>query len=174
MTSIVPAVPTVPRHAYRRGTRGFAAFVTGLADWSSSGWARSCCPSPRWIGWRCRGSSRSPSGSGWRHLVAAYGLVRRRAWSRDLVGYLAAIGIGLAAYRLILMLTGQDPFGATSRTPSDRAWAGAFGLLLWMIGLWVVAARYAFKGIVLVGRSRQVGRPWLRRRPDLAGRARNS
>ena len=58
---------------------------------------------------------------------------------------MAAIGIGIAAYGLILTLTGVDPFGATSTLPSSRAWAEGLGLLIWMIGLWLVAARYAFK-----------------------------
>ena len=40
----------------------------------------------------------------------------------------------------------MDPFGATSKLPSARAWAEGLGLLIWMIGLWLVAARYAFKG----------------------------
>ena len=77
--------------------------------------------------------------------MAAYGLIRRRDWSARLVGYLAAIGIGIAAYGLILTLTGMDPFGATSKLPSSRAWAEGLGLLIWMIGLWLVAARYALK-----------------------------
>ena len=81
------------------------------------------------------------------HVVAAYGLIRRRDWSRNLVGYLAAIGIGVAAYGLLLALTGLDPIGATSTLPSARAWAEGLGLLIWLIGLWLVAARYAFKGI---------------------------
>ena len=46
-----------------------------------------------------------------------------------------------------MTLTGMDPFGATSKLPSDRAWAEGLGLLIWMIGLWLVAARYAFKAI---------------------------
>ncbi len=158
MTSIVPAVPTVPRHAYRRGTRGFAAFVTGLAGLVVLGVGAVVLPESSLDRLALSWLIPLTVGFGVAHLVAAYGLVRRRAWSRDLVGYLAAIGIGLAAYGLILMLTGQDPFGATSRTPSDRAWAEGFGLLLWMIGLWVVAARYAFKGIVLV-ESFAAGRP---------------
>ena len=66
---------------------------------------------------------------------------------RRLVGYLSAIGIGVAVYGLILTLTGMDPFGATSTLPSARAWAEGLGLLVWMIGLWLVAARYAFKAI---------------------------
>ena len=49
------------------------------------------------------------------HLVAAYGLIRRRSWSSALTGYLAAIGLGVALYGLLLVLTGADPFGATSR-----------------------------------------------------------
>ncbi len=53
----------------------------------------------------------------------------------------------MAVYGLLLALTGADPIGATSALPSDRAWAEGVGLLIWMIGLWVVAARYAFKGV---------------------------
>ncbi len=44
-------------------------------------------------------------------------------------------------------LTGQDPFGATSTLPSDRASADGLGLLVWMIGLWTVAARSAWKAV---------------------------
>jgi hypothetical protein len=95
----------LPRHAYRRGTRGFAAFVVGLV-----------------------------------------GLVRRRTWSPALTSYLAAIGIGVAAYGLLVSLTGLDPFGATSSLPGDQARAEGFGLLLWMIGLWTVGARFAIRG----------------------------
>jgi hypothetical protein len=61
--------------------------------------------------------------------------------------YLAAIGLGVAVYGLMLTLTGADPFGATSALPSDRAWAQGVGLLVWMIGLWLVAARYAWKAV---------------------------
>lgn len=138
---------TVPRYAYRRGTRGFAAFVTLLLGLVVLA-----------IGFVVLPSSSLDAGAlswlvpltvafGLGHLVAAYGLMRRRDWSRDLVGYLAAIGIGVAAYGLILTLTGMDPVGATSALPSDRAWAEGLGLLIWLIGLWLVAARYAFKGI---------------------------
>ena len=146
-----PVVPTFPRYAQRRGTRGFAAFVTVLAGLVVLAVGAVVLPE----------SSLDRLALSWliplavvfgvAHVVAAYGLVRRRAWSRDLVGYLAAIGIGVAVYGLLMMLTGLDPFGATSKAPSARAWAEGFGLLLWMISLWAVAARYAFKGIVPVG-----------------------
>ncbi|HEX5148092.1 MAG TPA: hypothetical protein VFW02_03345, partial [Candidatus Limnocylindrales bacterium] len=79
------------------------------------------------------------------HLVAAYGLVRRRDWSARLTGYLAAIGIGIAAYGLLVTLTGLDPFGATSSLPADQARAQGLGLLLWMTGLWLVATRFALR-----------------------------
>lgn len=140
----------VPRYAHRRGTRGFAAFVTLLAGLVVLAVGFVVLPS----------TSLDPSALTWlvpltvtfglAHVVAAYGLVRRRDWSRNLVGYLAAIGIGVAAYGLLLTLTGLDPVGATSTLPSDRAWAEGLGLLVWLIGLWLVAARYAFKGITPV------------------------
>lgn len=142
---------TVPRYAHRRGTRGFAAFVTLLAGSVVLAVGLVVLPS----------TSLDPGALSWlvpltvafglAHVVAAYGLVRRRDWSRDLVGYLAAIGIGVAAYGLLLTLTGLDPVGATSTLPSGRAWAEGLGLLIWLIGLWLVAARSAFKGITPVG-----------------------
>jgi hypothetical protein len=141
------ASTSLPRYAHRRGTRGFAAFVTLIAGFVVLGVGAVVLPSV----------SLDPIAASWLipltivfgvgHFVAAYGLIRRRAWGGRLVGYLAAIGIGIAAYGLILTLTGVDPFGATSRLPSARAWADGLGLLIWMIGLWLVAARYAFKAI---------------------------
>ena len=144
-------VATVPGHALRRGTRGFAAFVTALAGLVVLGVGAVALPASSLDRLALSWLIPLAVAFGIAHLVAAYGLIRRRSWSRSMVGYLAAIGVGAAAYGLLLMLTGLDPFGATSRIPSDRAWAEGFGLLLWMIGLWLIAARYAFKGIVPVG-----------------------
>jgi hypothetical protein len=141
------ASTTLPRYAHRRGTRGFAAFVTTLAGFVVLGVGAVVLPTvpldPIAASWLIP----LTIAFGLAHVVAAYGLIRRRAWSSRLVGYLAAIGIGIAAYGLILTLTGLDPFGATSTLPSARAWAEGVGLLVWMIGMWLVAARYAFKGI---------------------------
>ncbi len=75
--------------------------------------------------------------------AAAYGLARRRTWSANLTGYLAAAGLGVAAYGLLVTMTGLDPFGATSSLPGDQARAEGVGLLVWMAGLWIVAARLA-------------------------------
>ena len=77
------------------------------------------------------------------HFVAVYGLLARRDWSASVTGYLAAIGTGIAAYAVLATLTGLDPFEATSTLPSDQARADGLGLLVWMIGLWLVAARFA-------------------------------
>jgi hypothetical protein len=145
----------VPRHALRRGTRGFAAFVTGLAGLVVLGVGAVVLPASSLDGLALAWLIPLVVGLGVAHLVATYGLLRRREWSRSLVGYLAAIGIGAAAYGLLLTLTGLDPFSATSRAASAGASANGLGLLLWMIGLWLVAAWSAFKGIVPVGPARE-------------------
>ncbi|MFL5671644.1 MAG: hypothetical protein ACJ77C_06065 [Chloroflexota bacterium] len=138
---------TLPRHAHRRGTRGFAAIVTLLAGAVVLAAGTIAAPraalDPAYVSWIVVAAV----AFGVVHVVAAYGLLRRRAWSGTLVGYLAMIGIGVAIYGLLLTLTGADPFGATSQLPSDRAWAEGVGLLVWMIGVWLVAARYALKGV---------------------------
>ncbi len=151
------AAPTLPRHAHRRGTRGFAAIVTALAGAVVLGVGAIAAPraalDPAFVSWLIIGAL----AFGAAHFVAAYGLLRRRAWSGALVGYLAMIGIGVTVYGLLLALTGMDPFGATSALPSDRAWAEGVGLLVWMTGLWVVAARYALKGVPPVSKDRTAG-----------------
>jgi len=150
---------TLPRNAYRRGTRGFAAIVTLLAGAVVLGAGTIAAPQAAldsaYVSWIVVGAV----AFGVAHVVAAYGLLRRRAWSGTLVGYLAMIGIGVAIYGLLLTLTGADPFGATSQLPSDRAWAEGVGLLVWMIGVWLVAARYALKGVPPVPAERGVTAP---------------
>ena len=153
------ATSTLPRHALRRGTRGFAAIVTLLAGAVVLGAGTIAAPraalDPAFVSWIVLAAV----AFGVAHVVAAYGLIRRRAWSGTLVGYLAMIGIGVAIYGLLLTLTGADPFGATSKLPSDRAWAEGVGLLVWMIGVWLVAARYALKGVPPVTADRGVTAP---------------
>ena len=144
------ASTSVPRYAQRRGTRGFAAFVTLLVGLVVLAVGIVVLPSTSLDQLALSWLVPLTIAFGLGHVVATYGLVRRRAWSRDLVGYLAAIGIGVATYGLLLALTGMDPFGATSKLPSDRAWAEGVGLLIWLIGLWLVAARYALTGITQV------------------------
>jgi hypothetical protein len=138
---------TLPRYAHRRGTRGFAAFVVSLAGFVVLGVGLVVLPSTTFDRLLLSWAIPLTVAFGIAHFVAAYGLIRRREWSGRLTGYLAAIGIGVAAYGLLLTLTGQDPFGATSKLPSARAWAEGLGLLIWMIGMWVVATRYALRAV---------------------------
>lgn len=147
---------TLPRYAHRRGTRGFAAIVTLLAGAVVLAAGAIAAPraalDPAYVSWIVLAAVVF----GIAHVAAAYGLLRRRAWSGTLVGYLATIGIGVAVYGLLLTFTGADPFGATSQLPSERAWAEGAGLLVWMIGVWLVAARYALKGVPPVAAGRGV------------------
>jgi hypothetical protein len=151
MTFANPTVPVtrprtvLPRYAHRGGTRGFAAFVMGLAGFVVLGIGAVVLPTLTLD--RLAMSWLIPSSVvfGIAHFVAAFGLIRRRTWSASLTGYLAAIGIGVAAYGLLVTLTGLDPFGATSSLPREQAKAEGVGLLLWMIGLWTVGARFAMR-----------------------------
>ena len=138
---------SVPRYAQRRGTRGFAAFVTLLVGLVVLAVGIVVLPSTSLDQLALSWLVPLTIAFGLGHVVAAYGLIRRRTWSAALTGYLAAIGVGVAVYGLMLTLTGADPFGATSSLSSDRAWAQGLGLLIWMIGLWVVAARFAWKAV---------------------------
>lgn len=136
---------SLPRYAYRRGTRGFAALVIALAGFVVLGVGAVVLPTTALDRLAMSWLIPLTVVFGIAHFVAAYGLVRRRDWSARLTGYLAAIGIGVAAYGLLVTLTGLDPFGATSSLPADKARAHGLGLLLWMTGLWVVAARFALR-----------------------------
>jgi hypothetical protein len=132
--------------ARRRGTRGFAAVVTTLAGLVVLAVGFVVLPSSG-IGGVLLGWTTILAGVfGIAHLVAVVGLVRARPWSARLVGYLAAIGIGVAGYGLLVTLTGLDPFGATSATPAAAARSQGIGLLVWMTGMWLVAARSALRG----------------------------
>ena len=150
MTAATIRTAPAPRYTLRRGTRGFAAFVTGLAGMVVLAVGAVVLPATALDSLVLSWLVPLAIAFGLAHLVAAYGLVRGRAWSANLTGYLAAAGIGIAAYGLILTLTGADPFGATSSLSPGTAWAEGLGLLIWMIGLWAVAARSAWKGVRLL------------------------
>jgi hypothetical protein len=135
----------LPRHAHRRGTRGFAAFVVALAGLVVLGIGAVVLPTISLDRVATSWLIALSVAFGIAHVVAAVGLVRRSTWSLALTSYLAAIGIGVAAYGLLVSLTGLDPFGATSSLPGDQARAEGVGLLLWMIGLWTVGARFAIR-----------------------------
>jgi hypothetical protein len=139
--------PILARPAHRRGTRGFAAVVMGLAGFVVLGIGVVVLPTTQLDRLAMSWLILLTVGFGIAHFVAAFGLIRRSAWSAGLTGYLGAIGIGVAAYGLLVTVTGLDPFGATSSLPAEQARAEGFGLLVWMIGLWLVGVRFAFRGI---------------------------
>jgi hypothetical protein len=141
-----PGVPmALPRYAYRRGTRGFAALLIGLAGCVVSAVGIAVLPESNLDRLALSWLIPLAASFGIAHFVAAYGLLARRSWSAALTGYLAAIGTGTAVYGLLATLTGLDPFVATSTLPADQARADGLGLLAWMIGLWLVAARFAWR-----------------------------
>ena len=133
----------LPRHAYRRGTRWFAAVTIGLAGLVVLGIGAVVLPTTSLDRLALSWLIPLTVAFGIDHGVAAVGLVRRSAWAASLTGYLAAIGVGVAVYGLLVTLTGLDPFGATSALPGDVARAQGVGLLVWMTGLWLLAARKA-------------------------------
>ena len=134
----------------RRGTRGFGAFVTAIAGFVSLAVGTVVLPATSLDRIALSWLIPLAIAFGIAHFVAVVSLVRGRAWSARLTGYLAGIGIGVAAYGLLVTLTGLDPFGASSSLPANEARAEGLGLMVWMIGLWLVAARFAMRGIVPV------------------------
>jgi hypothetical protein len=141
---VTPAPVTLPRRALRRGTRAFAAFVIGLAGSAVTAVGIAVLPGAGLDRLAVSWLVPLAVAFGVAHFVAAYGLIAGRRWSAGLTGYLAAIGIGVAVYGLLATLTGLDAFAATSALPADRARADGLGLLVWMIGLWLIAARFSW------------------------------
>lgn len=128
---------TYDRVRFHRGTRGSAAFVTGLNASILLGLALFVTPS--------FGLSQPAASwfviitglAGIGHLAAVVGLIRGRAWSGALVGYLAAAGIAVAAFGALATATGLEIVGAEGGT--------AVGFFIWMIGSWLVATGYALR-----------------------------
>jgi hypothetical protein len=141
-----PGLP-LPRHAHRRGTRGFGAIVIAMAGFVVLAVGAVVLPNLAFDRIAMSWLIPLTVSFGIGHFVAAVGLILRRAWSASLTGYLAAAGLGVVAYGLLVTLTGLEPFGATSSLPSDQARAEGIGLLVWMAGLWLLAARSASKAI---------------------------
>jgi hypothetical protein len=147
--SLATTAPTaaVPAHALRRGTRGFAAVVLFLTGMIVSAVTLFVLPStaltrdvltfliPLAITFSVA------------HFVAMYGMIRRRAWSAPLTLYLAAIGLGLAAFGCLLLVTGLDPFGRPGAEAALEGRVQVVGLLVWLAGSWIVAARFAVRGM---------------------------
>jgi hypothetical protein len=144
---------------FHRGSRGFAAFVTGLNGFVVLGAALFVVPTLGIDEIAARWAVILGVVAGLAHVAAVVGLVRGRRWSAKLVGYLAATGIALAAFGALLALTGQTLGGP------DRA--TAFGFFAWMIGTWAVAARFAFKPFSFTPQAHRAVAPVQRPTPDV-------
>jgi hypothetical protein len=144
-----PARPTraVPPHALRRGTRGLAAFGLFLIALAVLAVAVVVLPSTTLSRLALSWLIPLTLAFGIAHLVAVYGVLRRRAWVVSLTLYLASVGIGVAVYGLLATVTGADPFAPAGGLPAADARANGLGFLVWMIGLWVVAARFTVRGM---------------------------
>jgi hypothetical protein len=145
----------VPAHALRRGTRGFAAVVLFLTGMIVSAVTLFVLPSaaiapgvltiliPLAIAFSIA------------HFVAMYGLIRRRAWSVPLTLYVLAVGLGLAAFGCLLLLTGLDPLGRPGAEAALESRVQIVALLVWLGGSWIVAARFAVRGMAPAERAAQ-------------------
>ena len=122
---------------YHRGSRGFAAFVTGLHASILLGLALFVTPALDLPQPAASWFVILAGASGIAHVAGVVGLIRGRAWSGALVGYLAAAGIAVAAFGALAAATGLDVFGAQRAT--------TVGFSIWMIGSWLVATRFALK-----------------------------
>jgi hypothetical protein len=133
-----PYASTYDPVRYQRGTRGFAAFVTALNGFAVLGLGTLVLPASDLPDWAMAWAVGLSVTAGILHLVAVVGLIRARRWARDLVGYLAAAGIGAAAFGLLMVTRAQMPLGG----PDLATTAAVFG---WLIVTWSIAARFAFK-----------------------------
>lgn len=123
---------------FQRGTRGFAAFITALNGFAVLGASLVVAPAAglpdplrAWV--IILGTA-----AGIAHFVAVAGLVRARDWAPDLVSYLAAGGIGVSVFALLMIArAGEAVLGAADAT--------AIGFFAWMIVTWLVAMRFARK-----------------------------
>lgn len=128
---------TYDRVRFHRGSRGFAAFVTGLNAAVLLGLAFFATPSLHLSQPAASWFVILAGAAGIGHVAAVVGLIRGRSWSGALVGYLAAAGIAVAAFGALAVATGLDVLGAQRGT--------AVGFSIWMIGSWLVAIRFALK-----------------------------
>ena len=123
---------------FQRGTRGFAAFMTALNGFIVLGFgaivvpaAGLPAPADAWL-------TGLAIAAGLVQLVAVVGLVRGRTWARSLVLYLAAAGIGAVTFGFLLVARAGEPIlGSADQT--------TLGFFIWMIGSWLVAARFTYQ-----------------------------
>jgi hypothetical protein len=139
---------------FSRGTRAFAAFVTTFNGLVVLALAIFIAPTLGLDRLVTTWTVLAGVVAGVAHIVAAVGLVRGRRWAAELVGYLGAAGIALAAGTALAAVIGPDVFGGTN--------AMATGFSLWMIAWWYVAIRFAMRPFTFDRPWSSVGLPALR------------
>ena len=139
----------VPRHALRRGTRGFAAFVLFLTGMTVLAVAFLVLPGSAIDGPTLTVLVPLAIAFGIAHLVAIYGILHRRTWVVPLSLYLLAIGLGVAAFQLLLLRAGIEPLLPAGVAPTPDSRLEALGLTVWLAGSWVVAARFVVRGMAV-------------------------
>jgi hypothetical protein len=170
---------TAPDRAYdpirfHRGTRGFAAFVTIINGFAMLAVGALVVPAAGLPDTLAKWLATIGIAAGIAHFVGVYGLIRGRAWSGQLVAYLAAGGIGASVFAILLITrAGESVMGAGD--------ASAVGYFVWMIGSWAIAARFALKPFRAPARVRSTRAvaspvaqglaPWVSPRPLSVGAA---
>ena len=144
----IVSTDAVPAHALRRGTRGFAAvvlFLTGMIVFAITAFV---LPSIALSGTLLTVLVLLGIAFSIAHLVATYGVLRRRPWALSLSLYLLAIGLGLVAFgSLLLLRAGLDPLAPAGAESTAQARIQVFGLFVWLAASWIVAARFVVRGM---------------------------
>ena len=143
---------------FHRGTRGFAAFLTLLNGFVVLGATLFVVPTLPIDSLAATWAVILGTSVGIAHFVAVVGLIRGRRWSASLVGYVATIGIGISVFGALVAATGLSIFGAERAT--------SVGFFLWMIGTYLVAARFAFKPFSFTPQAHRVTVPVAKPAPD--------
>ena len=143
---------------FTRGTRGFAAFLTALNGFVVLGAALFVVPTLDLAPLVATWAVILGTIAGIAHFVAVVGLIRGRRWAASLVGYVATAGIALAVFGALLAATRVEIFGADRPT--------SLGFFLWMIGTWLIAARFAVKPFSFEPQAHRVMVPVAKPAPD--------
>ena len=148
MSAITPsATDAVPAHALRRGTRGFAAVMLFLTGTIVSAVTLFVLPASAIASTALTFLVALAVVFAIAHFVGVYGLIRRREWAAPLTLYLVAIGLGLVAFGGLLLVTGFDPLGRPGAQATLESRVQILGLLVWLAGSWIVAGRFAVRGM---------------------------
>jgi hypothetical protein len=142
---------------FHRGTRGFAAFLTLLNGFVVLGATLFVVPTlpidslaATWA--VILGTTRRH-----RPLRRRRRADPRRRWSASLVGYVATIGIGISVF---------GPWSRHRLSIFGAERATSVGFFLWMIGTYLVAARFAFKPFSFTPQAHRVTVPVAKPAPD--------